>query len=80
MTKRDTYNYTMRDRGKIVYHGITDNPDRRIFEHENSGKRFTSATIDAYPCSRDTALDRERDRIESYERNHRGRKPRYNEK
>jgi len=74
--KRDTYNYTLRDGRKTVYHGITIDPDRRYKEHESSRKRFTMMTW-GVPVSHDRALERERDHIEGY-KNNQGRKPRYN--
>jgi len=39
---RDTVNYVLRDRRKIVYARITVNPDRRYKEHKRAGKKFTS--------------------------------------
>ena len=74
--RRDTYNYTLRDGRKVVQFGITNNPERRIDEHERDGKRFTSVTID-FPCSRETALELERQAIETYKQNQ-GKRPRYN--
>lgn len=59
-------------------HGITNNPDRRAIEMENQGLRFTSMTVDPVSVSKETALKREKERIESYQRSHKGRKPRYN--
>jgi predicted GIY-YIG superfamily endonuclease len=73
---RDTYNYTLRYHGKVVYQGITNDPERRIQQHIQSGKRFTSFTV-SFPCSKDIALDRERSAIDNY-RYHHGRRPRYN--
>jgi hypothetical protein len=78
MTKCDTYNYTLRDGRKVVYHGISNDPDRRFIEHDNSRKRFTSMIVDSHPCSHDTALYRERERIEIHQHNHHGKRPRYN--
>ena len=75
---RDTYNYTLTGRhGEDLYHGITTDPERREAQHRADGKRFANLVRDAFPCSRETARQRERDRIETYERNQ-GRKPRYN--
>ncbi len=75
---RDTYNYTLTGRhGEDLYHGITNNPERREAQHRASGRRFVNLVCDPFPCPRDTALRRERDRIETYKRNQ-GRKPKYN--
>jgi predicted GIY-YIG superfamily endonuclease len=59
-TKRDTYNYVLKQGRKIVYRGITNDPDRRLKEHENSGKRFSHMVVNPYPVSRKTALEREK--------------------
>lgn len=44
--QRDTYNYTLRDGRKVVQFGITNDPERRIVQHERDGKRFTTVTIE----------------------------------
>jgi predicted GIY-YIG superfamily endonuclease len=45
-TTRDTYNYTLyAPFGMPIYHGITNNPQRRIREHRKSGKYFTDYSI-----------------------------------
>ena len=77
--KRDTVNYALRQGKKIVYRGITNDPDRRRAEHKRSGKRFSSMTT-SVKVSRETAKKREKKRISRYKRNHGGRKPRYNKK
>jgi predicted GIY-YIG superfamily endonuclease len=74
--QRDAYNYTLRNNHKVVYHGVTNDPERRINEHTNGGKKFSSYTI-GFPCSREEAFRRERDAIDTY-RDNQGRRPRYN--
>ena len=76
--KQDTYNYTLRKGRKVVYKGITKNPERREKEHRASGKKFTSMTI-GRRVSRETALKREKKEISTYKRN-KSRKPRYNKR
>lgn len=76
--KRDHWNYELRDGHRIVKHGITTNTDERFIQMENQGLRFTSMLIDPVPVSKDTALKRERERVERYRRTHGGRRPRYN--
>lgn len=73
--KRDTYLYELKDRRKTVYIGITDDPKRREQEHRDEGKKFTKMKVN-FPCSKDTAIKREQERIEQYKRSHRGKKPR----
>ena len=77
--KRDTVNYTLRRGRKVVYKGITNNPERRAFEHKRSGKKYTSMTT-SVKVSHKTAQKREKSGIESYTKNHSGKKPRYNKK
>ena len=76
-TPRDTFNYALKQYRKIVYHGVTNDPDRREREHSNSGKRFTHMNVSP-ARSRDRAFNDERTAIETYQNGHGGRKPRYN--
>jgi hypothetical protein len=73
---QDCHNYTLRKGHKEVYTGISNDPERRIREHRRDGKKFDSATV-SRACSRDTAREREKEKIDGYENSH-GRKPRYN--
>jgi hypothetical protein len=50
----------------------------RAMEHLRTGKRFTTMTIEGAAVTRDAALDWERNRIETYQDNHDGKRPRYN--
>lgn len=76
--KQNNYNYTLRDGRFVVKHGITNSPYRRMIEMENTGLNFTSMVIDQVAVSEKTARKREKERIETYQRSHRRRKPRYN--
>jgi len=58
--KRDTYNYELKRGRRIVYRGITKNPNRRLGEHKRSGKRFTHMRVHSCPVTRSTALQREK--------------------
>lgn len=78
MEDRDTHRYILRDGRKIVQFGITNAPPDRAEEHARDGKRFTSMTVVGPAVTRDSALDWERDRIETYQENHDGKRPRYN--
>ena len=76
--KQDHHNYTLRDGRFVVKHGITTSPYRRVVEMENKGLNFTSMVIDPVVVSEKTARKREKDRVKTHQRSHRGRKPRYN--
>jgi predicted GIY-YIG superfamily endonuclease len=46
---RDTYNYTLTGRhGEDLYHGITNDPERREAQHRASGRRFANLVSDPY--------------------------------
>ena len=74
--KQDTVNYTLRKGRKVVYKGITNNPERRAAEHRAEGKKFTSMTI-SRKVSRETAIKREKSAVITYKRN-KGKTPKYN--
>jgi len=78
MKDRDTYRYVLRDGRKVVQYGISNGPEDRLQEHVGDGKRFTSMTVVGPAVTRDSALDWERHHIETYQRSHTGRMPRYN--
>jgi len=61
------YNYQLRDRnGKIVYDGISNNPERRVKEHKRSGKRFSSYTVDSFNRFEDEAREKEKKSIKKH--------------
>ncbi|RLF27222.1 MAG: hypothetical protein DRN05_05955 [Thermoplasmata archaeon] len=78
--ERIWWRYILRDKGKIVYFGITSRefPESRIQQHADDGKRFTTVNIIKPRVTEAGARKWERDKIESYKRSHRGRPPRYN--
>ena len=78
MVKRDTYIYELKDGHKIVYYGITKNPDERFILHTNSDKRFTLMRKIRGPMSHKRAEALETEYIQRYQRQHGGRPPRYN--
>lgn len=74
--RQDHWNYTLRDGRTVVKHGITSDPCQR---HAQMKKlRFSSMCIDPVAVSKETAFKREKCRIKTHQRSHRGRKPRYN--
>lgn len=77
--RRDTYFYELKLRKKVVYRGITKDPERRFREHIRSGKRFTHMLIYSYPRTRESARRLEKEALKSYERSH-GRLPPYNKR
>jgi predicted GIY-YIG superfamily endonuclease len=73
---RDCWVYELKDGGKIVYYGISCNPERRVPQHRN--KRFTHGNVISVGLTRPSALRRETEQIQRYQRQHGGRPPKYN--
>jgi len=78
MISRSTHRYILRDGRRIVQFGITNGAVDRAQEHLRDRKRFTTMTVVGPAVTRDAALDWERERIETYQRTHDGKRPRYN--
>lgn len=77
--KREWYNYTLRDDGKVVYFGITKQETlKRIMNHIDGNKYFTSYTMDSHPKIFESAKELETERILQYARSHNGKYPKYN--
>jgi predicted GIY-YIG superfamily endonuclease len=68
--KKDCYVYELRDGHRIVYYGITSNPDSRVVQHENSRKRFTHMNIIRGPMYRENAETLEWEYIQNYQYQH----------
>ncbi len=77
-SKRDANVYELFDGRKKVYIGITDDLERREQEHKNEGKKFTSIRKVTSKLTQESALKKERERISQYQKNHRGKTPKYN--
>lgn len=75
---RDTWLYELKDGNEIVDYGVTNNPDRRVIEQANSGKKFTHLNIISVALTRESAETRETKTIQRYQRQHGGRPPKYN--
>ena len=71
---KGTVPYTLREGNKVTYIGITNDPDRRASEHRSDGKEG-DMRIEGPPMSRESAQKWERERMETYQKNHGGNKP-----
>ena len=70
--------YTLRSRkDRVLYIGITNDPDRREEEHRLYGKKFNYLKVETRPMSRDYAEEWEDQFLDSY-RDYVGRNPHYN--
>lgn len=78
MANRNTTRYELRDGNKVVYIGITNDPDRRKQEHAVD-KDFTKMVSVGSKVTRATAEKWEEERIGTYMKNHQGERPKYNQ-
>lgn len=76
---RNFTKYVLRNKGKIVYVGITNNLERRCREHCQD-KNFTSIQKVGNQTTFDAAKQWEAKRLNTYRRNHGGENPKYNDK
>lgn len=78
MVDRDTFRYELHQGNTVVYVGITNDPERRMAEHQ-ANKDFGSMVVKGPAVSRTTAEKWEENRIATYKRNHGGERPIYNQ-
>ena len=78
MSKRNTYKYELTKGNKVVYVGITNNPERREAEHRQN-KNFDKMKIVGNVSTLDGASQWETNRIQTYMNNHKGQTPLYNQ-
>jgi len=63
--RRNHTRYELRDKGKVVYVGITSQPvDERVDQHRQDGKRFTSVNKAGPFVTKDSAEEWEENRLE----------------
>jgi predicted GIY-YIG superfamily endonuclease len=77
-TQRNFRKYVLKKKRRIVYAGVTDDPERREQEHRQSGKDFDKMVIEGRAVTKESALEWEKDRIAKYQRGHGGEAPKYN--
>ena len=78
MKKRNFHRYNLKESGKIVYKGITKNPEEREEQHEDEGKRFSHMQIVGPTVTKQAAEKWEEESLRQYRYDHGGRNPRYN--
>lgn len=64
--------------GKIVYIGMSNNPDKRSLDHKRDGKNFHSVQIVSSHLSRQAAKKAEGELVTQYIKRT-GRRPKYNQ-
>lgn len=77
MKTRDYYKYELKEGNKVVYVGITKDPDRRHAEHSR-GKDYTHMNVIGIASSKEGAENWESMRLKTYARNHGGQLPTLN--
>ncbi len=77
MSDRDTYKYELKNGKKVVYVGITNNPEQRLKQHENE-KEFTHMNLVGRKTTEEAAHKWEQERLKTYRKNHGGDNPKYN--
>ena len=78
MRSRNHRRYELFKGNRLVYVGITNNHDRREQEHESEGKQFSRMDLVGPTVTKETAQKWERERLETYRKNHKGENPKYN--
>lgn len=76
---RDTVTYELIDGRKVVYRGITIDPEIREVEHLSEGKKFTRLVVTSRKMTREGAQKKEAESLATYRRNHGGKNPKYNQ-
>ncbi|OIR01325.1 hypothetical protein GALL_166130 [mine drainage metagenome] len=74
MQKRDYHKYELKKGNKLLYVGITNDPERREDEHKND-KRFGHMNIIGNATTKEGAEKWETERLKQYADNHNGKLP-----
>ena len=76
--KRDHIVYDLKDGNRILYRGITNDPERREREHKRDGKKFTHMKAISRRMTEEGAKAKEAEKLKTYRRGHKGKNPKYN--
>jgi len=77
-TKRDTYNYNLKDGKKVVYKGKAKDLEDAAYRHKADGKKFTHIQQVGVVKTDNGAQKEEERQLAVYRKNHVGKKPKYN--
>ena len=78
MKKRNTVTYDLKTGSKVVYKGITKNPERREEQHRQEGKKFSHLKITSRQMTEEGAIKKEQKELQTYRKTHQGKNPKYN--
>ena len=71
--------YALFNKGKKVYIGESEDPQKRAEQHADEGKIFDRVETTSRPMKRENAEKREADQLRTYRRGHGGKNPKYND-
>jgi len=77
--KRNTITYDLKQGGKILYRGTTNDPERREQEHRAEGKKFTKLTVTSQRMTEEGAKQKEIEDLQKFRQGHGGKNPKYND-
>lgn len=75
---RNTQTYDLKNNGKIVYRGTTNDPKRRREEHKDAGKQFTEMLLTSRKMTNEGAKKKEEQALKTYRNRNKGKNPKYN--
>ena len=70
--------YSLWNKGKKVYIGESDDPEKRAAQHANDGKKFDRVETTSRPMKQENVEKREAEQLKTYRRGHGGKNPKYN--
>ena len=76
--KRDTITYNLKQGRNVVYKGITKNPEQRVEQHKQEGKKFSHLQTTSSRMTNEGAKKKEAQDLKQYRQSHGGRNPKYN--
>lgn len=76
--KRDTVTYDLKEGQKVVYRGITNDPEAREEQHKADGKKFTKLVKTSRKMTEEGAKTKEAKALKTYRLHHGGKNPKYN--
>lgn len=76
--KRNTINYNLKDRKKVVYKGKAKDIDDAASRHKTYGKKFTHIQQTGNVKTNAGAKKEEERQLKIYRNNHGGKNPKYN--
>ncbi len=77
-TPRDTRTYDLKQGKKIVYRGESNDLEQREEEHKREGMDFSHIKPTSRRLTKEGALRKEKENLQTYRKGHGGKNPLYN--